>query len=96
MPESRRGLNVNSELGHVISVDQSENSVVMDHPMIDRLGHRRGSMNVGRSHVEILLPTGDRICLLVYNVVKLKSKKTLEQHLDDITDVSPRIMNLYN
>ena len=44
-------------------------------------------MNVVRSHVEILLPTGDRICLLVYNVVKLKSKKTLEQHLDDITDV---------
>ena len=31
----------------------------------------------GGSHIEILLPTGDRICLLVYNVVKLKSKKKL-------------------
>ena len=30
----------------------------------------------GRSHIEILLQTGDRICLLFYNVVKLKSKKT--------------------
>ena len=46
MPESRRGLNVNPELGHVISVDQSEDSVQMGWPMTERLEHRRGSMNV--------------------------------------------------
>ena len=46
MPESRRGLNVNLELGQMISVDQSEDSVEIDCPIRDGFEQSRGSMNV--------------------------------------------------